>query len=256
MPDIYCDSLRLREGAICFSVQVDKDLKKLSARFNARVSEKSLNNFKQLKEYEGSHSPEDLKQILGLKRKPSSHVFKGPDEEGRIYPGYFAPVIVSNNGEREIEFMRYRVRPKNSVEEIPSKYNVFNARYDSLTTRRTWSSIFLKNHALFPFKHFYEWVERDSKKKLVRFKPQKRDLMWAPAIFDDWASADNEIHFKSFALITTDPPKEIEEQGHDRCPIFLNETLIDQWLEPQKLKEDTAKKILRNTEVAQFELQT
>ena len=34
-------------------------------------------------------------------------------------------------------------------------------------------------------------------------------------------------------VITGDPPPEIEEQGHDRCPIFLQETLIDDWLQPQ-----------------------
>ena len=109
------------EVKICFSVQVDKDIKKLSRQFNAEVSVTAYESFSKLKQFENSHSKEDIKAQLGLKRKPSSNVFKEADDKGRIYPGYFAPVIVHGEGKRIIKPMRYRVRPANSAEEIPSK---------------------------------------------------------------------------------------------------------------------------------------
>ena len=88
--------------------------------------------------------------------------------------------------------------------------------------------------ALFPFFRFFEWVRNvKGKKELVAFAPDNYDLMWAPALYDSWVSKDNTMSFRSFAVITDDPPPEIEEQGHDRCPIFLQETRIDDWLQPQ-----------------------
>ena|SRR3989344_7683889 len=35
------------------------------------------------------------------------------------------------------------------------------------------------------------------------------------------------------ALITDEPPAEVLETGQDRCPIFLNEARIDDWLNPE-----------------------
>jgi len=163
-------------------------------------------------------------------------------------------VIVYENGKRVIRPMRYRIRPASSLEEIPSKYNVFNARIDSLEKRKTWKSLFMKNHGLFPFVKFYEWVEdKNRKKKLIQFNPGNRDIMWAPVLFDNWSSKAGEISFSSFALLTDDPPPEIAEQGHDRCPIFLKEDKIDQWLDPTSKSKNDMYRILKDVESVYFD---
>jgi putative SOS response-associated peptidase YedK len=238
---------------MCFSVQVDKDLKKLARQFNAKASPEGFKAFEALQSYEAAHSPEELKDVLGLKRKPSSRVFKEADDQGRIYPGSWAPVIVMEKGERLIKPMRYRVRPQGSTEEIPSKYNVFNCRVDSLDKRKTWQNIFMKNHALFPFVKFYEWVELEGKKTLIHFKPKDREVMWAPAIYDTWRSKDGKIAFDSFALITDEPPKEVEEMGHDRCPIFLKTKNIDPWLNPLEYNKTDVYQLLKQKEDVFYE---
>ncbi len=237
---------------MCFSVQVERDLEKLASRFGARVATKEFAQFKKLQEQVEATDPEEIKKLLGLKRKPSGSPFKEASDDGRIYPGYFAPVIIIEDGERVIKPMRYRVRPAHSSEEIPSKYNVFNARKDSLLERRTWKNIFLQNHGLFPFVRFFEWVEKGGKKTLVSFSPKERSIMWAPMIYDEWHSANNEIGFQSFAIITTDPPKEIEEVGHDRCPIFMEEKNIDLWLQAKQLDQDMAFGLLNQTEAVHY----
>jgi putative SOS response-associated peptidase YedK len=193
-----------------------------------------------------------MKKIMGLKRKPSSPVFKEVGDNARVYPNYFAPVIVMEKGKRVIKPMRYRVRPSFSDEEIPSKYNVFNARIDSLEKRKTWNSIFLKNHGLFPFVRFFEWVEVKGKKKLITFYPDDHDIMWAPMIYDTWRSEEGEFEFSSFAIITNDPPDEIDEMGHDRCPIFLKESKVSDWLKPEKLSKQQVYEILSQQEKTHF----
>ncbi len=229
-------------------MQVERDLKKVAVRFGARVSDKDFAEFHETQKKAGSLQPETLKKILGLKRIPSSSPFKEAGEDDRIYPGYFAPVIVFEKGEKIIKPMRYRVRPAHSAEEIPSQYNVFNARFDSLEKRQTWSGLFLKNHGLFPFLRFYEWVEKEGKKTLVSFNPDNQPMMWAPMLYDHWISPQGELQFSSFALITNDPPPEIQQVGHDRCPIFLKEDQIDSWLNPSNLTTEKAFAILKSQE--------
>jgi putative SOS response-associated peptidase YedK len=149
--------------------------------------------------------------------------------DDRIFPYYFAPAIVTNKGERVLRAMRYRIRNKDGSE-IPDKYNVFNARKDSLLSARTWRPHFGKSHALFPFSRFYEWVERDGRKQEIYFSPGDRGVMWAPALYSAPASAA----LPSFALVTDEPPPEVAAAGHDRCPVFLSESEIEGWLNPQK----------------------
>ena len=242
------------ENIMCFSAKVEQDLKKLEVHFNATVNSESFANYQFLKGYEQSQGPEAIKHKLGLTRKSSTSKFQWVDNESsRIYPNYFAPVIIWLNGKRQIVPMRYRVRPHGMPKEIPSKYNVFNARLDSLNTRKTWTSLFGAKHALFPFRQFYEWVDYKGRKKLITFIPEGRDIMWAPALYDSWASHDGTIEFSSFAIITDDPPAEVSEQGHDRCPIFLREDLIDTWLRPTVSTKVELMKILKQKETVYYE---
>lgn len=216
---------------MCFSVQIQRDLNLIAKFFDSVV---------------------DASAFYELRDKATSRpdIFKLPDEDNRIYPNTFAPVIVSINGKRVIKPMRYRLRPAGSFEEIPSKFNVFNARLDSLEKRQTWRPLFGHNHGIFPFVKFYEWVIKDNQKELVSFYPQNKEIMWAPALFDHYQ--DKDLSFDSFALITTDPPKEILEAGHDRCPLFLKKEEIDLWLLPQGKEREKLYKVLEKTEDVSF----
>jgi len=222
------------EANICFSFQFLNDFDFLENRFAASVSVEDFRLFSLLAEYEIKTGPEKMKAILGLKRKPKSLIFENKMKTQRVFPNSFAPVIVLENEKRLIKPMRYRIRLAGMPEEIPSKYNVFNARVDALEKRQTWKKVFMKQHCLIPFVKFYEWVKdkKTGKKVLITFNPGEREIMWAPAVYDEWTSKNGDITFQSFALLTHDPPPEISAQGHDRCPIFFKEEYINDWLSP------------------------
>ncbi len=236
---------------MCFSVKIDKNIKNIAKRFKSNIAIEEFHYLKSLQFMEKEVSKDYLKSQLKLARKPRSDIFKTPQEDERIYPNFFAPVITWNQGQRVIYPMRYRVR-KNAEQEIPSKYNVFNARLDSLETRKTWSNLFLRNHGLFPFKQFYEYVEAEGTTQLISFYPKEKEL-WAPCLWDYWESEDKKIHFYSFALITENAPAEIEKMGHDRCPIFIEEAAIDEWLQVEHMNRDQAYKILNKIKRPYYE---
>lgn len=218
------------DSHMCFSVEVQKEIKKSAERFNAQVSVADWDHFEALK-IKGN-DPEWTKRVLNLARRPSGNIFRTEDKDGRIFPGYFTHVLTLEGNNRILKPMRYRVRPNGSKAEIPAKFNVFNARLDSLENRQTWEPLFMRQHGLLPFVRFFEWVEDEGKKRLISFKSDRHDVMWAPCLWDYWEDLKEGVGFYSFAIITDDPPKEIYEKGHDRCPIFLREDLINDWLSP------------------------
>lgn len=224
------------EGSpICFSVYSVQNLNEIEAKFGAKPLKAAFEAYTR-------RSQADPKK------------FKPLAENLQIFPNYWAPIIVNNGNERIVLPMRYRLRPAGSADEIPAKYNMFNARFDSLKRSQTWSKIFMKNHGLLIFTHFYEWVvdKHTKKKKLIRFNPKDKDLMWSPVLFDYVKDNDGSTLF-SFALITNEPPSEVLAAGHDRCPIFLKEEHIDNWLRPHSSTIQAMEKILLDKPPVFFE---
>jgi len=184
------------------------------------------------------------RKILKLNAKLDTSFDRISPLDERIYPGSFAPVIISDGSKesRRLVPMRYRVRMPSGAE-IPPQYNVFNARRDSLLSAATWKPLFSHTHAIFPFVRFFEWVERTSaddkiKKVEIAFSPSERGLMWAASLYSP-PKDKSILPYASFAMVTDEPPQEVSAAGHDRCPIFLRADLIDSWLSPQeKSKEE------------------
>lgn len=160
----------------------------------------------------------------------------------RIYPFYFAPVVRIEKNKRIITPMRYRILPRTGVE-IPTKYNVFNARRNSLFKAATWKQSFGKYHAVFPFLKFFEWVEHASEKVEVGFSPDGFDSMWAASLYEEYKDRNLGL-IRSFAMITDEPPPEVAAAGHDRCPVFLNQSLLDEWLRPELKQPEELERLL------------
>jgi putative SOS response-associated peptidase YedK len=167
------------------------------------------------------------------------------ENDSQIFPFHYAPVIRAKNSELVIEPRRYHLRPQGQPESFDHKFNgCYNAREDSLEGGAFWKHLFGKNHALLIIHEFFENVsehiykhqhlkEGEQERNIVlRFKPRGVSEMYIPCLFDDWEGQGEDL--KSFALITTDPPKEIAATGHNRCPIFLSENEISSWLHPQR----------------------
>lgn len=249
-------------------MQAELDLKKLSARFKADINVSAYHNFHQLQSLEKKIDPRQMENLLGFPHssRRKSALIKTPNPtDQRIFSHYFAHVMVSkvsdeknlhaHQAARVFEPMRYRLRPAEALLEIPSKYNLFNARLDSLETRPLWRKLFKRRHGIFPFLRFFEWVEVEGKKKLISFQARNHPIMWAPCLWDEWFSPDQTLHFKSFAILTDDPPPEIAARGHDRCPIFLQEKYFDDWLNPQDHSQEKIYQLLKQQEKTFFDYQ-
>ena len=133
--------------------------------------------------------------------------------------------------------MRYRLRPFDSESEVPSKYNLYNARIEGIEQKKTWAPLIGKKHVAVPLLKFHEWVPTDKGKRVVQFVMPGKEIFWAAGIFDIWKSSNNDEQIISFAIVTQEPNEYIESVGHDRCPIIISDDEVKTWLNLKNQKD-------------------
>ena len=106
--------------------------------------------------------------------------------DSRIYPGYYAPVIVMEDGKRVIKPMRYQCRPEGKPAFYDTQYpGTYNARRNNL--EGFWKKQFGYTHGLIVVNAFYEHVTRKvgdaSENVILEFKPQPtQDMLVAGSV--------------------------------------------------------------------------
>lgn len=110
-------------------------------------------------------------KLAGLKRtSPNSY-------DARIFPFWYAPVIVNEAGERVIKPMRYHCRSRGKPANIDSRYpGLYNARRDNL--EGYWKNLFGQHHAVCLVQSLYENVAlHDFEKRELRPDEKPRNLV-------------------------------------------------------------------------------
>jgi putative SOS response-associated peptidase YedK len=174
------------------------------------------------------------------------------DEDHRIFPGWYAPVLVMKQGRRILVPMRYQCRPAGKPAFYDTKYpGTYNARRDSL--EGFWKDQFGSHHAIMVANAFFENVSkhrtegrelREGEKEenvILEFRPRPTQDMLLACLWSHWTEGEESL--LSFAAITDEPPAEVAAAGHDRCVIPIKPENLDAWLDP-KGDRDTAYRIL------------
>ncbi len=162
-------------------------------------------------------------------------------KDSRIFPGWYAPVLVMQNGRRVIKPMRYQCRPIGKPANYDFKYpGTYNARRDNL--EGFWRDLFGYSHGIMVMDAFYENVSRHNVERrelapgekeenvILEFRPNPPQPMFVACLWSHWRQGDEEL--LSFAAITDEPPAEVAAAGHDRCVIPIKPENIDAWLSP------------------------
>jgi putative SOS response-associated peptidase YedK len=164
------------------------------------------------------------------------------DEDHRIFPGWYAPVLVMKQGRRILVPMRYQCRPAGKPAFYDTKYpGTYNARRDSL--EGFWKDQFGSHHAIMVANAFFENVSkhrtegrelREGEKEenvVLEFRPKPTQDMLLACLWSHWTEGEESL--LSFAAITDEPPAEVAAAGHDRCVIPIKPENLDAWLDPK-----------------------
>jgi putative SOS response-associated peptidase YedK len=162
--------------------------------------------------------------------------------DSRIFPGYYAPVLIAESGQRVVKPMRYQCRIAGKPASHDVKYpGTYNARRDSLNG--FWKPCFGYTHGIMVVDVFYENVSRakmegralaegeKDENVVLEFRPSSGQQMLVACLWSRW-TALGEPDLLSFAAITDEPPPEVAAAGHDRCIIPIREQYMDAWLNP------------------------
>lgn len=165
------------------------------------------------------------------------------DDDSRIFPGHYAPVMVMEGGRRFIRPMRYQCRPAGKPAFNDTKYpGTYNARRDNL--EGFWKGLFGVSHGIVVTNAFYENVNQhrmegrplqegeDVRNVILEFRPRPQHDMLVACLWSRW-SGPGEPDLLSFAAITDEPPVEVAAAGHDRCIIPIKPENVQAWLNPQ-----------------------
>lgn len=165
-----------------------------------------------------------VRRLADLKRATAK------DSDSRIYPGWYAPVMIVQDGQRLVVPMRYRCRLPGWTEQMErEKPGTYNARRDNL--KRVWGKLFGHNHGIMVVNRFYENVDRDGKNVVLEFDPTPPQQMLVACLWSR-TPVPSEPDLWSFAAITDEPPEEVAAAGHDRCIVPIKPENIDAWLSP------------------------
>ena len=183
--------------------------------------------------------------------------------DSRIYPGYYAPVLVWEDGHRVVRPMRYQCRPAGKPAFYDQKYpGTYNARRDNL--RGFWKAQFGHTHGLMLVQAFYEHVARHQaegralrpdespESVILEFRPHTGQDMLVACLWSRWRGT-GEPDLLSFAAITDEPPPEVAAAGHDRCIIPLPEAAIESWLNPDAKNLNATEALLDERERPVYE---
>jgi putative SOS response-associated peptidase YedK len=178
--------------------------------------------------------------------------------DSRIFPGYYAPVMVMEDGQRVVRPMRYQCRIAGKPASYDVKYpGTYNARRDNLAG--FWKPCFGYTHGVMLVDVFYENVSKarmegtlsethaQAENVVLEFRPSNDQTMLVACLWSRW-SAPGDPDLLSFAAITDEPPAEVAAAGHDRCIIPIKPENIDAWLNPDPSKLAAAYAILDDRE--------
>ncbi len=185
------------------------------------------------------------------------------DRDSRIFPGWFAPVMVWEDGKRVVKPMRYQCRPAGKPAFYDTKYpGTYNARRDNL--EGFWKGQFGVTHGIMVVNAFYENVSRHAMEHrelapgekdenvVLEFRPQPTQDMLVACLWSHWSGA-GEPDLLSFAAITDEPPAEVAAAGHDRCIVPIKPEHIDAWLNPNPVDLKSLYAILDDRERPYYE---
>jgi putative SOS response-associated peptidase YedK len=185
------------------------------------------------------------------------------DRDSRIFPGWYAPVMVWEGGRRVLKPMRYQCRPAGKPAFYDTKYPAtYNARRDNL--EGFWKDLWCVSHGIMVANAFFENVSRHAaegrelapgekeENVVLEFRPRPTQDMLVACLWSRWTGPDGE-ELLSFAAITDEPPAEVRAAGHDRCIIPIRRENLDAWLNPDRSNLAAQQAILDDRERPYYE---
>ncbi len=131
---------------------------------------------------------------------------------GDIRPGERAPAIIMGRSKPLVVQMTWGIQGKSGL--------IINARKETIWEKPSFRHLTQNRRCLLPASRFYEW---DSGKNKATLSGKDTDMLFLAGVYQ--AEPDG----RRFVIITA-PADETVKPIHDRMPVRIPKTLINEWL--------------------------
>jgi putative SOS response-associated peptidase YedK len=147
----------------------------------------------------------------------------GPEDD--IAPGSMQPVVaVNENGERQIELMRWGFK-------LPDRL-LFNARSEGIEDSKFWKDSFQERRCIVPADSIFEWQKVDQgKKPKYEFVVPGQEPFGMAGVWKLWKNPKTNQWERTFAVITGEP-NQLMQPIHDRMTTILEPRDYAEYLAP------------------------
>ena len=154
-----------------------------------------------------------------------------------IAPTQFSPVLIGKDDSRVLKKMKWGLIPNWSKDEaIGSK--MINARSESLLEKPSFQNLVHQNRCVVITDGYFEWKKGNEGSQPFYISHPKKKLLPMAGLWTTWESSSSRM-ISSYTVITTIPQKAIAHI-HNRMPVILNPTAIDEWIKCEKNTLDIA----------------
>ena len=196
--------------------------------------------------YQAKVSNDDL-----LRKYNADLVYDRLPEKIRFFPNYLAPIVYEPE-RRVVALMEWGLLPATAKDKsLKKKYATFNARAEGLQTSRLFAPAFNQNQrCVLPATSFYEYADRVGRKQLVEIG-NGGEILSIAGLWQTSTLSSGEVLY-TFTMITTTPSPQIEAI-HSRMPVILEDSRIEEWLDPKRPSEKLTKLLLPTSLVLEIQ---
>jgi putative SOS response-associated peptidase YedK len=158
-----------------------------------------------------------------------------------LCPTQDSPVLRLHSGERQFDVMRWQLIPATEPA-FTTKLSTINARSESVFESRLYRDLVARQRCIVPLSGFYEWKTEGQTKRPFKIHLQNNAIMSVAGIWDTWRPGTPRER-QSFSIMTTEANRFMREI-HDRMPVILDSSVLEDWLNPEIHEREILQELL------------
>ncbi len=164
---------------------------------------------------------------------------EGASSSWNLPPTKEIPIALTSpkTGEKHLELARWWLTPAFAKTFEPNwRYPTFNAKVETLSEKRSFSPSLKAQRCIIPVSGFYEWTGPKDKRIPHAIFGKKKILPLA-GLYAWWRSPEGE--WKLSATILTRESAGVMKPLHHRMPVFVDDSMIQDWLDPETVGDQS-----------------
>jgi putative SOS response-associated peptidase YedK len=144
------------------------------------------------------------------------------------------PALCSNRPDK-IQLLKWGLIPSwtRSTEDANEiRFKTFNARYETIRNKPSFSASFKTKRCIIPIKGFFEWQHKDNIRIPWYIYHSENEILSVAGLYDEWVENSTGEHFTTFSIITTDANDmmAVIHNSKKRMPVILSRGDEKKWI--------------------------